>query len=92
MGTETMQTAPAGTNGYGSGTTVADLDAELGAMKIVVNALDALSAALGDVGDDGLQAVLTFADSRYARATKEFRPAKVERATRGTAKARGAKA
>lgn len=79
-----------GANGYG--TTVADLDAELGAMKIVVNALDALSAALGDVGDDGLASVLGFADSRYQRATREFRPTKVERATRSTAKAKGAKA
>lgn len=84
--TETMQTAPAGTNGYGSGTTVADLDHELGSMKVVVNAIDAIEAALGQLDADGQDAVLRYTDSRYARATQEFRPAKVERVAKGTAK------
>lgn len=88
MDTETMQTAPAGTNGYGSATTVADLDAELGAMKVVVNAIDAIEATLGQLDADSQDAVLRYADSRYQRATQEFRPTKVERASKAPAKAK----
>lgn len=88
MDTETMQTAPAGTNGYGSATTVADVDHELASMKVVVNAIDAIEAALGQLDADGQEAVLRYADSRYARATQEFRPAKAERAAKAPAKAK----
>jgi hypothetical protein len=91
MSTETdYKTEAPGANG--DGTTVADLDEELQAMRTIVNGLDAIYAALQGVGTDGLEAVLKFADSRYARATSEFRPAKVERASKAPAKARGAKA
>lgn len=78
MTTETdYKTEAPGANGYG--TTVGDLDDEVLAMKVIVNALDAIRAELAGL-EEGRTAVLHFLDDRYQRATQEFRPAKVERA------------
>jgi hypothetical protein len=74
------------------GTTVADVDHELVSMKVVVNAIDAIEAAIGNLDADGQDAVLRYADSRYARATSEFRPARIERVSKAPAKTKGAKA
>ena len=65
-------------------TTEADFDPGMKAMKAIANGLAAIDATMAALSNDDLQEVLAFLDSRFARTTAAYRPAKPERAPKGT--------